>query len=103
MQIRRENPSQLAWDGAAAFVRAAGSPHYAGFAGRVLSRLGSEAYGAFADTRLRMLTALVETGSDRHAAEVETGKWRVRLAELVRSRPEVSGSVLELTTEGFEL
>jgi hypothetical protein len=94
---------QAAWDGARAFVRAAGSPHYEGFAARVLSRLGSELYGAFADSRLRLLTALVETGGDRHAAELEAGKWHVRLTELLRTRPELVGVIAELTAEGFEL
>jgi hypothetical protein len=42
---------RVAWDGARAFVRAAGSQHYEGFAARVLARLGRELYGDFADTR----------------------------------------------------
>src|SRR4051794_41857980 len=67
---------RVAWDGARAFVQAAGSPHSEQFAARVLSRLGSEVYGQFADTRQRLLTALVETGGDRYAADVESGKWR---------------------------
>jgi hypothetical protein len=94
---------RIAWDGARAFVRAAGSPQSEGFAARVLSRLGSEMYGQFADTRQRMLTALVETGGDRYAADVEAGKWRVRLEDLLRSRPELTDAVIELTHDGFEV
>ncbi|MBB4694575.1 hypothetical protein [Paractinoplanes abujensis] len=94
---------RVAWDGARAFVQAAGSPQSEGFAARVLSRLGSEMYGHFADTRQRLLTALVETGGDRYAADIEAGKWRVRLEDLLRERPELTGPVLELTGEGFEL
>jgi hypothetical protein len=94
---------RVAFDAARAFVLAAGSPHSEAFAARVLSRLGSEMYGHFADTRQRLLTALVETGGDRHMADVEAGKWRVRLEDLLRTRPELTGPVLELTNEGFEL
>lgn len=94
---------RIAWDGARAFVRAAGSSQSEQFAARVLSRLGSEVYGQFADTRQRLLTALVETGGDRYAGDVEAGKWRVRLEDLLRTRPDLIDVVRELTSEGFEL
>ena len=94
---------RVAWDGARAFVQAAGSPHSEQFAARVLSRLGSEVYGQFADTRQRLLTALVETGGDRHAADVEAGKWRVRLEDLLRQHPQLTDAVQDLTSEAFEL
>jgi hypothetical protein len=45
----------------------------------------------------------VETGGDRHAADVEAGKWRVRLEDLLRNRPDLVPAVIELTTEGFEI
>jgi hypothetical protein len=93
---------RVAFDAARAFVLAAGSPHSEAFATRVLSRLGSEMYGHFADTRQRLLTALVETGGDRYASDVEAGKWRVRLEDLLRTHPELTGAVIELTGEGFE-
>jgi hypothetical protein len=94
---------RVAWDGARAVVRAAGSAHYEGFANHVLQRLGSTMYGDFADTRQRLLTAFVETGGDRYAADVEAGKWRVRLEDLLRERPELCVVILDLTTEAFEL
>jgi hypothetical protein len=94
---------RVAWDGARAFVAAAGSAHSDDFAAKVLSRLGSAAYGDFADTRHRLLTALVQTGGDRHASDIETGKWRVRLEDLLRSRPELTETVQELTTVAREL
>jgi hypothetical protein len=94
---------RVAWDGARAFVRAAGSAHYEGFANRVLQHLGSQTYGDFADTRQRLLTAFVETGGDRYAADVEAGKWRVRLEDLLRERPELAGPVLGLIAESHEL
>jgi len=94
---------RVAWEGARAFVRAAAGPHYDDFAAHVLNRLGSEAYGQFADTRQRLLTALVETGGDRHAGDAEAGKWRVRLEDLLRTRPELIEAVRDLTNEALEL
>ena len=94
---------RVAWDGARAFVQAAGSSHSEQFAARVLSRLGSEVYGQFADSRQRLLTALVETGGDRYAADVEAGKWRVRLEDLMRQKPQLVVAVQDLTDEAFEL
>ncbi|MGX6601860.1 hypothetical protein ACWKSP_06960 [Micromonosporaceae bacterium Da 78-11] len=94
---------RVAWEGARAFVRAAGSQNYEGFAARVLARLGSELYGDFADSRQRLLTALVETGGDRYAGDVEAGKWRVRLDDLLRNHPELTDTVRELTAEALEL
>ena len=94
---------RVAWDGARAFVQAAGSPRSEQFAARVLSRLGSEVYGQFADSRQRLLTALVETGGDRYAADVEAGKWRVRLEDLMRQNPQLIVAVQDLTDEAFEL
>ena len=94
---------RIAWEGARAFVRAAGSQNYQGFAARVLAELGSEFYGQFADSRQRLLTALVETGGDRYASDVEAGKWRVRLEDLLRRKPELTEAVLDLTGDAFEL
>ena len=72
------------------------------FASAVLDQLGSRAYGEFADTRQRLLTALVETGGDRHMADVEAAKWRVRLEDLLRTKPDVTSAVIDLTGQGFE-
>ncbi|HEX9999681.1 MAG TPA: hypothetical protein VGB74_04460 [Actinoplanes sp.] len=94
---------RVAWDGARALVSAAGSPNSDRFAARVLSRLGSEAYGQFADTRQRLLTALVETGGDRYASDVEAGKWRVRLEDRLRADPELAEAILALTAEAHEI
>jgi len=94
---------RVAWDGARAFVRAAGSPYSEGFAAQVRSGLGSEAYDDFAGTRRRLLVALAQTGGDRYASDLEAGTWRVRLEELLRSHPELTGTVLDLTSQAFEL
>ncbi|MCU7729861.1 hypothetical protein ODJ79_39615 [Actinoplanes sp. KI2] len=94
---------RVAWDGARAFVQAARSPHSDQFAARVLSRLGSEVYGQFADTRQRLLTALVETGGDRNVADIEAGKWRVRLEDLLRQQPALTSALQDLTDEALEI
>jgi hypothetical protein len=94
---------RVAWEGARAFIRAAGSQHYEGFAARVLADLGSECYGQFADSRQRLLTALVETGGDRYAGDVEAGKWRVRLEDLLRTDPAKADIVRALTAAALEL
>jgi hypothetical protein len=89
---------RVAWDGARAFVRAANSPEYYDFAGRLLSRLGPDLYGELANTRQRLLTASVESSDDdRFTADVEASKWRVRLEELLRERPDLMTVVSELT------
>jgi hypothetical protein len=84
---------RVAWDGARAFVHAAGSAEYDAFAGTVASRLGAELYGELAETRRRILTAWAETGGDRHVVDVELGRWRVRLDDLLRRNPELAGAV----------
>ena len=94
---------RVAWDGARAFVMAATSPRSEIFAAHVLSRLGSDMHDDFADTRRRLLRALVETGGDRYASDVEAGKWRFRLEDLLRSYPQLTDVVRDLTSEAFEL
>ena len=94
---------RIAWDGARAIVRAAGSENSERFATRVLNQLGSETYGHFVDTRHRLLTALVETGGDRYASDVEAGRWRVWLEDLLRLRPELTEAVGALTAEARRL
>ena len=87
---------RIAWDAARAFVRMAGGPGYDAYAGRVLSRLGTETYGALADTRQRLLEAAVAS-SDRFTVDVEAGKWRVRIEDLLRRDPSLVTPLRELT------
>jgi hypothetical protein len=94
---------RVAWEAARAFVRAAGSQNCEVFAARVLAELGSELYGQFADSRQRLLTALVETGGDRYASDVEAGKWRVRMDDLLRNQPDLTHTVRQLTAEALQL
>jgi hypothetical protein len=94
---------RVAWDGARAFVRAAGSTHADSFAGLVLTGLGSAMYGDFADTRHRLLDDLVKTGGDRRVADIEAGKWRVRLEDLLRANPDLTPTVRALIAEAQEI
>ncbi|MDT5041054.1 MAG: hypothetical protein QOE51_2039 [Actinoplanes sp.] len=87
---------RVAWDGARAFVRAATGPRYDAFAGQVISRLGAELYTHLADSRERILTAAA-SGGDRHTTDTELGKWRVRLDDLLRTRPELTEVIRDLT------
>jgi hypothetical protein len=89
---------KIAFDGARAFVRAAGTPAYDALATQMLSRLGTDWYGELANTRQRLLTASVESSdNDRFTADTETSKWRVRLEDLLRRRPDLATAVRELT------
>jgi hypothetical protein len=44
-----------------------------------------------------VFTNLVWNDGDRYVTDVEAGKWRVRLEELLRTRPELADAVQELT------
>ncbi|WP_067497585.1 hypothetical protein [Actinoplanes sp. TFC3] len=89
---------RVAWDGARAFVRAAGADAYATFSNEVLTRLGSELYGELANTRQRLQTSSIDSSdNDRFTKDVEASRWRVRLDELLRTRPDLMPVVQELT------
>jgi hypothetical protein len=75
----------------------AAGPGYDAYAGRVLSRLGTEVYGELAATRQRLLEASVQGGGDRFTTDVEAGKWRVRLEDLLRNDPSLVTPLRELT------
>jgi hypothetical protein len=90
---------RVAWDGARAFVRAAGSRDYEAFAGEVASRLGTECNAELAATRQRILTGWPGTGGDRHVTDVELGRWRVRLDDLLRAHPDLIEAVRDLTDQ----
>jgi hypothetical protein len=88
---------RVAWDGACAFVRVAQTPHYEAFADQVHHRLGPGTFAQLEDTRERLLDGINRSGGDRYVTDVEAGKWRVRLEELLRTRPDLAGAVLDLT------
>jgi hypothetical protein len=87
---------RLAWDGARALVRASYGAHYEMFAAQVFRHLGPTFHAELGRTRERVLTALVDTGGDRYVSDVETARWRVRLEDLLRTRPDRAGAVQDL-------
>ena len=89
---------RVAWDGALAFVRVAQTPGYDDFAMQVLRRLGPEQHAQLEDTRARLIDNYYRTGGDRYLCDVEAGKWRFRLEDLLRQHPDLTGTVLELTS-----
>jgi hypothetical protein len=89
---------KVAWDGARAFVGAAGGAEYSALATEMLGKLGTDWYGELANTRQRLQTATVQSDSDEHTvADVEVARWRVRLEDLMRRRPDLISAVQELT------
>lgn len=93
---------RVVWDGARALVHAAYAPDFIHFAGQVHDLLGPEIHAALIDTRERLLAESARTGGDRGVFDLEAGRWRVRLEELLRARPELSDALRELTARGFE-
>ncbi len=88
---------RVARDAARAFVRIVQTPYYEGFADQVLSRLGPDPYLQLQETRDRVRDNLYRTGGDRYVTDVEAGKWRARFEELLRTRPELAGPLIDLT------
>jgi hypothetical protein len=88
---------RVAWDGACAFVRAAGAPAYPVFADYVRSALGPEIQAHHEETHQRVYTNLIWNNGDRYVTDVEAGKWRARLEDLLRNRPELTGTLMDLT------
>ncbi|HET6531574.1 MAG TPA: hypothetical protein VFH03_13335 [Actinoplanes sp.] len=88
---------RVAWDGACAFVRVAATPAYPVFAYSVRSVLGPEIHAQLEETHERVFTNLVWNDGDRYVTDVEAGKWRVRLEDLLRNRPDLVGPLIDLT------
>jgi hypothetical protein len=88
---------RVAWDAARTFVRAAGSSDYDQFAGRVYQQLGVEVYGELSDTRKRLILADAELPGDQYVIDVEAAKWRVRLEDLLRDRPDLVDTIQHLS------
>ena len=88
---------RVAWDAALAFVRMTAYPYYEVFADEVYRRLGPDVDALLEESRHHVFDNLIRTGGDRYVTDVEAGKWRVRLEELLRNRPELTGTLLDLT------
>jgi hypothetical protein len=86
---------RLAWDGAMAFVGASAHPDLNGWlVGRLTDVLGQPGAKALAETRLRL------TYSRRpDAPQVECGRWRARLGDVLDTAPELSGPLGALIHE----
>lgn len=88
---------RVAWDAAQAFVRMAAYPYYPVFADEVYRQLGPEVSALLEETRQHVVDNLIRTGGDRYVTDVEAAKWRVRLEDLLRTHPERTGTLLDLT------
>jgi hypothetical protein len=90
---------RVAWDGARAFIRAAAaaSEYYEPFADRVFAELGKDVFDDYQGTRERISAALSRTPDDRWTLDVEAGRWRVKLEDLLRYHPDLVPEVLALT------
>jgi hypothetical protein len=89
---------RVVWEAALSLVRTAAGPGYYEFSAQVLKHLGPELYGEYANTRQRLLSASVDSSdNDRFAHDVETSRWRVRLEELLRNRPDLIETVRHLS------
>jgi hypothetical protein len=88
---------RVAWDGARAFIRAAASEYYGQFADQVFERLGKEHYDEYERTRERIVLAWRRLPGDRSILDIEAGKWRVRLEEVLHADPGMIQSLRTLT------
>lgn len=89
---------RVIWEGARAFVRATMAPErYDEFARQVRDGLGQEMFEALQETDARIAENLRRTGGDRYVPDLEAGKWRIRLEELLRARPDLTPVVMELS------
>ncbi|WP_433828987.1 hypothetical protein ACQP2E_06715 [Actinoplanes sp. CA-015351] len=93
---------RVIWDAARAFVRAASQPSHHEFASAAYHLLGPEIFEALLATHEYLVAEAARTGGDRSATDLEAGKWRIRLEELLRAHPELTDQVHELTITGRE-
>jgi hypothetical protein len=82
---------RIAWEGARVFVTAASVDAYWWLSGMIAESLGVAYATKLADTRRRLQAEDVSFA--------ETGCWRVRLEELLHSRPDLAPLVLRLVAE----
>ncbi|MFI1988284.1 hypothetical protein [Actinoplanes sp. NPDC020271] len=88
---------RVVWDGARAFVRAARGPDFFDFVWAARELLGKDTYTELIATRERLTEADVRAGGDPSAIDMEAGRWRVRLDELLHARPDLTSAVVDLT------
>jgi hypothetical protein len=93
------HPQRVAWDAARVFVREAYGPRFAEFAGRVHVVLGPKIYDDLLATRNRLDAWMRRPPADRYMFDVEAGKWRVVLQELVTLNPDLAGPLQDLAAQ----
>lgn len=93
------HPERVAWDAARSFVRAAYSASFGEFAGRVHQLLGEKIYQDLLATRNRLDDWMRRPPADRYMFDVEAGKWRVVLQELLVQRPDLAGPLSDLAAQ----
>lgn len=98
-----QHQPRVAWDGARAFVRAATRHNFAEFSRRVRDRLGPDVQEQLIATRDYLIASGIWDDGDRYPMDVEAGKWRWRLQDLLQARPDLAGAIVDLTAESFEL
>ncbi len=95
MNQRVTHQPRLAWDAARAFVSAVDSDGvYFWLIDRIGELLGGEYQRALSETRTRVLWP-----QRPDAVSVETGTWRVRLEDALRTRPELVGALRDLVDD----
>jgi hypothetical protein len=87
----------VAWDGARAFIRAAASEYYGAFADHVFDKLGKEVFDDYEASRERIFAAQTTAPGDRRVLDVEAGKWRAKLEDLLRAHPDLVRALMTLT------
>jgi hypothetical protein len=89
---------RVAWDGALAFVRACEDVTvFAWFKAEVWQLLGAAFYTMVSTSHVRLMTA-----EDERTHQMEAGIWRVRLNELLATRPDLTAPLLTLIGEVHE-
>ena len=88
------HPQRVAWDSARVIVRALDTVWCGWLADQLAARLGPGYRQEIIDSRVRLLTS-----NRPDAIDIEAGRWRVRLDEALRQRPEITGAVLDLTRQ----
>jgi hypothetical protein len=86
---------RVAWDGALAFVTACeNATVFTWFKGAVWQLLGPAYYETVTLTRLNLIYA-----ENERIHQVEAGTWRVRLSDLLTTRPDLAAPLLTLIGE----
>jgi hypothetical protein len=86
---------RVAWDGARAFVAACENLNvFPWFKAQVWQLLGPDYYELAQRSFVNLMYA-----EDERAHQIESGMWRVRLAELLETRPDMVGPLLTFIGE----